>query len=238
VCSDVKLDIKPGSCPNPFNGKLFEWTEGANPKKGGVLPVAVLGSTTLDVTDIDISSLRLEGVAPLSKGGPNITDVAGPVSSEMGCACTTAGPDGYADIMMRFQSQEIAAAISPGMEGDRELTLTGTYLDGIPFEATDCILIRGTPVGSQLSGEPDLDDAVPNPFNPSTRLTYFVPEESQVHLAVYDVTGRLVAELVNGSVGAGEHTVEWDAKRVASGIYFARMEAGDVTRVKRLVLLK
>jgi hypothetical protein len=238
VCSDVQLDIKPGSCPNPFNGKLFEWAEGENPKKGGVLPVAVLGSSSLDVSDIDISSLRLEGVAPLTKGGPNISDVAGPAGSDVECACTTAGPDGYPDIMMRFQSQEIATAIAPGMEGDRELTLTGTYLGGIPFEATDCIRIHGTPDGYQFADVPELGEAVPNPFNPSTRLTFFVPEAAQVRLAVYDVTGRRIAELVNGSVDAGEHTIEWDAKRLASGIYFARLETGDATLVKRLVLLK
>ncbi len=94
VCQHVDLDIKPGSCPNPFNVKLFEFAEDSKPNKGGVLPVAVLGSETFDVTNVDLSSLRLEGVMPLSKGGPNIVDVAGPVVDGGECACTTAGPDG------------------------------------------------------------------------------------------------------------------------------------------------
>jgi hypothetical protein len=235
----VALDIKPGSCPNPFNIKLFDWASGEKPNKGGVLPVAVLGSATFDVTQVDLSSLRLEGVAPLAKGGPKITDVAGPAPGSGMCACTTAGPDGYPDLMMRFQSQAIAEAIAPGYEGDRELTLTGYYLDGIPFEAKDCIVVVGreaTPM--QFSDEPALGSAYPNPFNPATRLTYFVPEAGQVRLAVYDVTGRLVAELVNGGVQAGEHVIEWDARGLASGVYFGRLEAGGVVDIQRLVLLK
>jgi hypothetical protein len=239
VCPDVALDIKPGSCPNPFNIKLFEWANGEKPNKGGVLPVAVLGSETFDVTDVDLSSLRLEGVEPLAKGGPKVSDVAGPALDGGECACTTAGPDRYPDIMMRFQSQAIAEAIAPGYEGDRELTLTGYYLDGIPFEAKDCIRIVGREyIPMEYTGEPALRNAFPNPFNPVTRLTYFVPEGGFVRVAVYDVTGRLVAELVNGAVDAGEHTVEWNAKGLASGVYFGRLETGGVVDIQRLVLLK
>ena len=239
VCPEVALDIKPGSCPNPFNIKLFDWASGEKPNKGGVLPVAVLGSATFDVTEVDLSSLRLEGVVPLAKGGPNVSDVAGPVIDGTGCECTTAGPDGYPDLTMKFQSQSIAEAIAPGYEGDRELTLTGYYLDGVPFEAKDCIVIKGNePDPMEYAGEPSLGDAVPNPFNPATRLTYFLPESGKVRLAVYDVTGRLVSELVNGSVDAGEHVVEWNAKGMASGVYFGRLETAGVVDIRRLVLLK
>jgi len=239
VCQDVALDIKPGSCPNAFNVKLFEFASGEKPMKGGVLPVAVLGSETFDVTDVDISTLHLEGVMPLTKGGPKIVDVAAPGMGAAFCDCGTGRPDGYPDIMMRFLSQDIARAIAPGYEGDRELVLTGTYLDGIPFEARDCIKIVGhTPTPIEYADEPVLNGAIPNPFNPVTRLTYFVPEREQVRLAVYDVTGRLAATLVNGVVDAGEHSVEWRADGLASGVYFARMEAGSTTQVTRLVLLK
>ena len=239
VCQHVDLDIKPGSCPNAFNVKLFDFAAGEKPNKGGVLPVAVLGSETFDVADIDLSTLRLEGVAPLTKGGPKIVDVAAPTVGGGECFCTTDGPDGHPDIMMRFLSQDIARAIAPGYEGDRELTLTGNYLDGIPFEAKDCIRIVGhTPTPFEYSGEPVLNGAFPNPFNPVTRLTYFVPERQHVRLAVYDVTGRLAAKLVDGMVEAGEHAVEWRADGLASGVYFGRMETGNTTQVTRLILLK
>jgi hypothetical protein len=239
VCQRVDLDIKPGSCPNAFNAKLFEFAGDEQSMKGGVLPVAVLGSETFDVGDVDLASVRLEGVAPLTRGGPKIVDVAAPAMGSGDCICATNGPDGYPDIMMRFRSQDIAAAIAPGYEGDRELILSGYYLDGVPFEATDCIRIVGhLPTPMEYSDQPVLRGAYPNPFNPVTRLTYFLPERQHVRLAVYDVTGRLAATLVDATVDAGEHTIEWRADGLASGVYFARMEAGTTTRVGRLILLK
>lgn len=240
ICPEMDLDIKPGSCPNPFNIKYFEFAEDSKPMKGGVMPVALLGSETFDVSTVDLSSLRLEGVAPLMKGGgPAIRDVAGPVMDDADCACTTAGPDGYDDIMMKFLSQDIAAAIAPGYHGERTLTLTGYYLDGVALEAQDCIVIKGNKyLPFEYGNSVVLNDAYPNPFNPVTKISYFVPEAQHVTLAIYDVAGRLVQVLVNETVEAGEHSLEWHAKDVASGVYFTRMTTPGDTQVKRLTVLK
>jgi hypothetical protein len=240
ICQEMFLDIKPGSCPNPFNIKFFEFAEDSKPMKGGVLPVALLGSETFDVTTVDLSSLRLEGVAPLMiGGGPAIRDVAGPVMDDGDCACTTDGPDGYPDIMMKFRAQDIAAAIAPGYHGERTLTLTGYYLDGIMLEAQDCIEIKGNKfLPFEYGNEVVLNDAYPNPFNPVTKLSYYVPDNQHVTLAIYDVAGRLVQVLVNEAVEAGEHSLEWHAKDVASGVYFARMTTPGDVQVKRLTVLK
>ena len=83
-----------------------------------------------------------------------------------------------------------------------------------------------------------LKDAYPNPFNPVTKITYFIPETQHVQLAIYDVAGRLVDVLVNQTVESGEHTLEWHADGVASGVYFTRMTVGNDTQVKRLTVLK
>jgi hypothetical protein len=63
----------------------------------------------------------------------------------------------------------------------------------------------------------------PNPFNPSTHISYTVPEEGFVRLIVFDALGREIQRLVNGRMPAGTHTVEWHPS-VASGIYFCRIE--------------
>ncbi len=83
----------------------------------------------------------------------------------------------------------------------------------------------------------------PNPFNPSTTIAYEVARGAEVSLAVYDVDGALVRVLSRGRVGAGRHQVPWDGtddrgRRVASGVYFARLVAGDEIDTGRLVLLK
>ena len=89
-----------------------------------------------------------------------------------------------------------------------------------------------------------LSQNYPNPFNPSTTITYGLPKAGNVSLVVYDVLGREVATLVRGTLGAGYHTATWDARSVASGVYFARLvvtnEYGAIAfnKVTKLVLMK
>jgi hypothetical protein len=237
----VDLDIKPTSCPNPLNMKPFEDPNlNAKQKKGGLLPVAVLGSNDLDVMNIDVSSLLLEGVAPLKSG---YEDVAAPVVDPEECECTEAGPDGFMDLTLKFDKAEIAAALGAVVHGDViALTLTGQMLDGTALAGTDCIWIRYKTLEppTPLFGDDGvvLGPAVPNPFNPATRISYLIPSEGYVKLSVYDVAGRLVEQLVSEMQSAGEYVVEWDAGRMASGIYFYRIEVGDFTETRKMMLIK
>jgi FlgD Ig-like domain len=85
---------------------------------------------------------------------------------------------------------------------------------------------------------------VPNPFNPITTIAYDVPVGgAEVNIFIYDVSGRLVRELVNEHRAAGSWSVQWNGEddrgvRVASGVYFYRMRAGDFVETKKMVLLK
>jgi hypothetical protein len=89
--------------------------------------------------------------------------------------------------------------------------------------------------------------ARPNPFNPQTALAFDVPGETggarRVTLDIYDVGGRLVRRLVDGPVGTGRQTVDWDGRGSdghgqGSGIYFARIEIGTFTATQKLTLLR
>jgi hypothetical protein len=122
----VSLDIKPGSCPNPINGV-----------SQGVLPVALLGTADFDVNDVDVSSLRLEGIAPIRS---DYEDVAGPFAGQL-CGCSTVGPDGYFDLSLKFDTQAISGALGLSPSVDRVVTLTGTLLDGTPIEGQDCVIV-------------------------------------------------------------------------------------------------
>jgi len=83
-----------------------------------------------------------------------------------------------------------------------------------------------------------LDGAYPNPFNPSTNIQYSVPADIHVNLAVYDINGRMVAELVNGIKGASTYNVVWNANENASGLYFVRLTAGDAVHTQKIMLIK
>ncbi len=125
----VDIDIKPLSCPNPLNVK-----------SKGVLPVAILGSEDLDVTTIDVTSIRLAGVAPIRS---SYEDVAAPLSDKDNeCECTTEGPDGYADLTLKFETQEIVNALGEVVDGEvLALTLTANLSDGTAIEGRDCIIV-------------------------------------------------------------------------------------------------
>lgn len=78
----------------------------------------------------------------------------------------------------------------------------------------------------------------PNPFNPTTTLSFTLQEAGRVHLAVYDVSGRLVAAVVDGYRQAGSHDVTFDGSGLASGIYIYRLTAGGFTATGKMVLMK
>ena len=78
----------------------------------------------------------------------------------------------------------------------------------------------------------------PNPFNPSTTIEYSISKESPVSIIVYDITGREVATLVNEVKRAGYYTVQFNASRLSSGIYFYRITAGDFISTRKMILLK
>jgi hypothetical protein len=81
-------------------------------------------------------------------------------------------------------------------------------------------------------------NAYPNPFNPITVVSYQLPVTGNVNLTVYDVSGRKVAELVDGWRDAGVHEVVFDATGLASGVYINRLHAGDFTTTGKMVLMK
>jgi hypothetical protein len=84
----------------------------------------------------------------------------------------------------------------------------------------------------------NLEAPHPNPFNPTTTLTYNLPKAASVELNVYDVIGSLVGTLSSGWHPAGAYNVVFDGTELASGVYLARLTAGDFTQTQKLVLLK
>jgi hypothetical protein len=114
--------------------------------------------------------------------------------------------------------------------------IKGMLKDGIVYGDTTL-----TDVDDQINGIPTtymLDQNFPNPFNPSTKITYEIPVQSNVLLRVYDIIGNEVATLVHEPKPAGIYHILFDATSLSSGVYFYRMQAGDYIETKKMIYLK
>lgn len=129
--ASVPLDIKPGSCPNPIN-TVSE----------GVVPVAILGGG-IDITNIDVASVRLEGVIPIRSAMEDVTtpfpgDITGQSTD-----CWSVGADGFMDLVLKFDTQELVDALGEVLDGEvRVLNLTGVLQDGTPIQGSDVVILK------------------------------------------------------------------------------------------------
>lgn len=90
----------------------------------------------------------------------------------------------------------------------------------------------------EMPFEYSLSQNHPNPFNPTTSVDFSLARSGQVELNVFDMSGRKVQQAFSGSMNAGNHTVEINASVLPAGIYLYRLEAGDFTSTKKMILLK
>jgi hypothetical protein len=175
---------------------------------------------------------------------------------------TVSGPDGFPELWhVVFQSDDAIAAATPFNslelhvtcpDGSGEQTsminfapYTTWYLPGPanpPAAASEFLGINlecGV-VNAQedLPSSYQLGDAYPNPFNPTTTISFALPQAGQVCLKVHNMQGAEMATLVNGLVPAGSYDMTWDATNLSSGVYFYTLDVGNFSDTRKMVLLK
>lgn len=123
---------------------------------------------------------------------------------------------------------------------ERLIYLAEKLMESIPGAFTklaEAEIEQSLPEGFQLFQN------YPNPFNPETQIAYNLPEDADVKLTIYNMLGQQVRVLVEGRQRAGENTVIWDGRngngqRVSSGVYFYKLEAGELVQTKKMSLIK
>jgi hypothetical protein len=109
---------------------------------------------------------------------------------------------------------------------------------GLVYETNSFVALEVT-VQSLVPDVYSLSQNFPNPFNSITKLSFGLPEDSEVSISVFDISGRLVTTLVNGQLTAGNHVIAWNAQGKAAGLYLVKMETlGGFTAVRKVVLTK
>jgi hypothetical protein len=83
-----------------------------------------------------------------------------------------------------------------------------------------------------------LSQNYPNPFNPSTTIRFSIPEQTNVTLKIFNSIGQEVASLLNGEIAAGNHSVDFNASKLSSGVYFYRIDSPSFTSTKKMILIK
>src|SRR5436190_22699375 len=111
------------------------------------------------------------------------------------------------------------------------------------FLAVGCVQLCASNAWSCVSGavRPPAAQLLPNhpnPFNPNTTIRFVLPAQMRVTIVVHDVSGRVVAKLIDEVRERGAHNITWNAQGLASGVYFAHMRTGNTDVSRKMVLLK
>jgi len=104
------------------------------------------------------------------------------------------------------------------------------YLQGNKEVASD--VVENLPLSCSL------EQNYPNPFNPTTTIKFSLSVEQNVKITVYNITGKVVTELVNGNVEAGNYSVSFDGSKFVSGQYFYKIRAGKFSQIRKMLLIK
>ena len=130
-------------------------------------------------------------------------------------------------------------SLSEGRELYVEADLEGAYYGSTPITSGTGVVLTSSAVPMAY----DLMQNYPNPFNPSTTIGFSVPESAHVTLSIYDMTGRLVTTLVDGTVDMGVHMVEWNGEdssgsMVSAGVYIYALESADMVVTNKMIFMK
>jgi hypothetical protein len=98
--------------------------------------------------------------------------------------------------------------------------------------------LLGLQNNNEIPSEFYLYQNYPNPFNPSTNIKFDIPENGIVKLNIYDITGRIISELVNDNMSAGSYSYDFKAAGLSSGIYFYKIESADFVQIRKMILVK
>ena len=110
------------------------------------------------------------------------------------------------------------------------------YLSIIIGDATNPYLFDG--IDDSIVSELKILSAYPNPFNPITNISYYVNQNANIDVSVYNLMGRKVQSLENSFKESGEYTISWDASNHASGIYYIQISNGDQIKTQKITLIK
>ncbi len=253
--------------PTNISGSGFP---AAGAKGGAYVSCIAVNPRNADTAIVVFSNYNILSLFLTTNGGTSWTSISGnleqnPDGSGNGPSCR------WATILPKGSGIQVYIATSTGLYSTSSLSGSSTGwalegsstignvvttmvisrpVDGMIVAATHANGVFGaqaiTGVQASVASLPrafSLSQNYPNPFNPSTSIQYVIPKTGPIKLSVFDMTGRQVAVLAEGTKVAGIYTTEWDGKttngiQAASGIYFCRLDASGFSGTRKMVMLK
>ena len=125
--------------------------------------------------------------------------------------------------------------------GDTLIATNYVYHDAVRSSRVLLPMAAATSLRESPSASPanfQLNQNFPNPFNPATAIRFTLPQQEYVTLKIFDASGREVQTLISGNLAAGTHRIEFEAKNLASGIYFYRVQTGQIFIQKKMLIMR
>lgn len=176
--------------------------------------------------------------------GDRICDTNSDQTSHFGCPNTnTCGTPDPITNYMEYTDDLCMEDFTPEQSRRMRCALE-SYRANLPIDPNDCgIVAIGEPTATDGRVFFALQQNRPNPFNPSTSISFDMMKSGYVNLQVMDVSGRVIKTLSEGKVAAGPHNLTWDGTNndkldVAPGVYFYRLETNEGSQTRRMVLVK
>ena len=153
---------------------------------------------------------------------------------------------GAMDWEARYEATHLtidSKAFALGLDAAGNVYVTG--VSNGPTDNEDITTIKYVEVVTNITGNTnsspegyELKQNYPNPFNPSTKISFSIPDAGITTLKIYDMAGKEVAQLVNGTMNAGTYEYNFDGAGLSSGIYFYTLQSGEFTQTKKMNLIK
>jgi hypothetical protein len=226
------------------SGTTFNWAGPGIVSGGGAANprVSAAGTYTVTVTN------SANGCTSTATAGVNATSTPPGASATGGTltATTTSVVLSAATSSGTSFSWAGPGIVSGGSTANPRVSASGTYTVTITNSASGCtstataLVDRTTGVQEEnaIPKEYSLSTNYPNPFNPVTNIRFSIVDRELTILKVYDVLGNEVAILVNEIKHPGTYTVQWNARGMASGVYFYSLKAGHFISTKKLLLIR
>ena len=247
---------------------LYTCKPGQNLLGWATFPWSLAGNPTMDGVVIHYASLPGGALAPYNLGGTGSHEVGHWVgllhTFQGGCGTSDCAASG--DQVCDTPAQGTATSGCPNgkdtcagagldpihnyMDYSTDICYTN-FTSGQDARADFMMATYRPVVGSAARTQPTMASSVrelsgglvefkarPNPFNPRTKIEFGLARDGRASVRVFDIQGRLVATVVDRALTAGNHTFDFDAGKLSSGVYFMRLEADGTEKVRRLSLLK